>query len=148
MHQKRLAPLKPLAVMKRFDMVSHGRPHSYRGSSWGKMLHHARLGSEFKESAKCRTHRKGKPRKKAPRPARRRKSGEAKGRPSHIDRAGLREDPLQHTIRKPGTHRSGAPRENNCPLPKGASLHWFSNAVSSILVAENLCLHHHQGSEF
>ena len=52
-----------------------------------------------KDNARCRTHRNGKPRKKAPRSARRRKSGEAKGRPSHIGRGGLRDDLLQHSIR-------------------------------------------------
>ena len=77
-----------------------------------------------KESAKCRTHRNGKPRKKkTPRPARRRKSGEAKGRPSHIGRAGLKDDPLQHfTGNTRNTQKSGATRVNNCPLPRGASL--------------------------
>ena len=37
--------------------------------------------------------------KKKSRPARRRKGEEAKGRPSHIGRAGLRDNPLQHITR-------------------------------------------------
>ena len=45
----------------------------------------SKVGRRAKESANCKVHRKGKPRKKEPRPARR--------------RAGLRGDLLQHMIR-------------------------------------------------
>ena len=46
------------------------------------------------DNERCRTHRNGKPQKRAPRPARRRDSREAKRRPSHIGRTGLRDDLL------------------------------------------------------
>ena len=52
-----------------------------------------------------------------PRPARLRDSGEAKGRPSRIGRAGLKENPLQHFTRNTDQVHQNA---NNCPLPKGA----------------------------
>ena len=88
---------------------------------WNKMLHHAKQHCET-NNTKCRTHRNGKPRKKAPRPAKRRESGEARVRPSHIGRAVLKENPLQHFTRNTGTHSSRATKANVCPLPREASL--------------------------
>ena len=72
------------AVKKRHDRLSHGRPHSKRESSLEQGVESCKVRQRAKENAKCRAHRKGKPRKKGPRPARERKGGEAKGRPSHI----------------------------------------------------------------
>ena len=70
----------------------------------------------------CRTHRQGKPRKRAPRPARRQKCGEAKGRPSHSGRAGVTDDPLEHFTRNTRNTQVRCNQVNNCPFPKGASL--------------------------
>ena len=96
-------------------------------------------GYASSQRERCRTHRNGKPRKKVPRPARRSKIGEAKGRPSHIGRAGLRDDQLQHST---GNTRNTQVRCNKGKqLPtskKGKFEHWFSNTVSSILHAKNL----------
>ena len=72
---------------------------SHRAEKRRRMLNHAKQHRESKKNTKCTTHRNGKPRKKAPRPARRRKSGEARGRPSHIGLVGLRENTLQHNRR-------------------------------------------------
>ena len=63
------------------------------------MLRLARSGSEPKRPSIEVPIEKGNRGKRGPRPARRRKSGEAKGRPSHIGRADLRDDLLQHSIR-------------------------------------------------
>ena len=87
------------AVKKRQDNASHGRPHSYRESSLEHGVASCTFTLRVKERTMYRTHRRGKSQKKAPRPARRQKSEEAKRRPSHFGRVGLRENPLQHIRR-------------------------------------------------
>ena len=59
LHQYGLALLKPQAVKKRHDMVSHGRPRSCRGSSLGKMLRLAQSGSESLRAQKVEPTGKG-----------------------------------------------------------------------------------------
>ena len=87
------------------------------------MLHHA-ITLRVKDNTKCRTHRNWKPRKRAPPLARRRKGEEAKGQPSHIGLAGLRENTLQHV------RRNTRDRQLRCNEV-------FSNCVSSIFNAED-----------
>ena len=118
--------------------VSRGRPHSYRGSSLEDGVVSRKVKQRTRDNTICKAHRKGKPRKKGPPPARRRKSGEAKGRPSHIGRADLRGDLLQHVVRNT---RNMQIRISNCkPLSvsqRSKFENWFSHAVSTILDAEN-----------
>ena len=110
-------------------MVSHGRPHSYRGSSLGQDVASCTVKQRDKESAKRRNHRKRKPLKMGPRPARRQKSGGAKGRPSHIGRAGLRGHFLQHFTRNTQVRCNKSKQ-----LSASKKQKWFSNAVSLILM--------------
>ena len=82
-----------------------------------------------------------------PRPARRRKSGEAKERPSHIGITGLRNDPLQRFKRNTGN------RQIRCNQGKQLSAsqrckfeHWYSNTISSILQCETHKPNYHNQS--
>ena len=139
MHQYGLAPLKPQGSKKRYDMVSHGRPHSNRESSLEQDAASYTITLRVKERTKCGIHRKGKPRKEAPRLARRRKGEEAKRRPSHIGRAGLREDPLQHFSRNTRNTQVRCNKGNQLSTSKGGKFeHRFSYPVSSIFNAEDL----------
>ena len=68
-----------------------------------------------------------------------RKSGEAKARPSHIGRTGLRDDLLQHFTRNTRNTQVKCNKSKQLSAYKrGKFEHRFSNAVSSILAAENL----------
>ena len=125
--------------------MSCGRPHSYRGSFLEQGAASCKVRLRAKESANCKAHRKGIPRKKGPRPARRRESGEAKGRPSHIGRtvlsqlAGLRDDLLQHVVRNTRNMQVRSSESKHLSVSKwGKFKHWFSHAVPSILNDENL----------
>ena len=76
--------------------------------------------------------------KKAPRPAMLRKSGEAKGPPSHLDRAGLRDNPFPNFIRNTRNTQVRRKKGECVSTSKGSKFgHRFSNAISSILNAEN-----------
>ena len=67
------------------------------------------------------------------------KSGQAKVRPSHISRAGLRDDLLQHTIRNTRNMQIRCSKGKHLSVSQRSKFeHWFSDAVSSILGAENL----------
>ena len=87
------------AEKRRQDRVSHVRSHSSKQSSLEQDGESHKATLQVKNNTKCKNHRNGKPLKKAPRPARRRKSGEARGRPSHIGLVDLRENALQHNRR-------------------------------------------------
>ena len=110
------------AEKRRQDRVSHGRPHSSRESSLEQDVESCKATPRVKDNTRCKTHRNGKPRKKAPRPARRRKSGEARGRPSYIDLVGLRENTLQHVRRNTRDRQLRCTSAHVCPFPRGASL--------------------------
>ena len=127
------------AEKRRQDSASHGRPYSSKESSLEQDVASCMITLRVKESTKCRTHRNGKPRKRAPRPARRRKSGEVKGRPSHIRRAGLRDDPLQHFTRNTRNTQVRCNKGKQLStFKRGKFEHKFSDPVSSILKAEDL----------
>ena len=101
LHQENVAPA-PIwigskakrAEKRRQDTASQGRPHSERESSLEQDTASYTITVRDKERTTCKIHRKRKPQKKAPRLARGTK--QRKKRPSHIGRAGLRENPLQH----------------------------------------------------
>ena len=102
------------AVKKRHVALPHGRMHSSKGFSSEQVSIICKETLRINERAMCRPHRKGKPRNKAPRPAMRQSRGDAKGRPSHPVRAGLR-------VTR-GLHTSGETRANVCLLPRRGSL--------------------------
>ena len=98
-----------------------------------------KVRQRVKDNAMCRTHRKGKARKRGLRPARRREGGEAKGRPSHIGRAGSRDNPLQ-CIKNTRNTQTRCSESKHLYVSNWSKFeHWVSHAVSSsILGAENL----------
>ena len=127
------------AEKRRQDNASHGPPHSSRASSLEQDAESCTVTPRVKDNTKCRTYRNGKPRKRAPRPARRQKGEEAKRRPSHIDLVGLRENTLQH-FRRNTTNRQLRCNWSKCLSTSKRSKfeHRFSNSASSIFDAEDM----------
>ena len=127
------------AEKRRQDSVSHGRPHSSREPSLEQDAASCKTSPRVKDNTKCRTHRNGKPRRRAPRHAKRRKGEEAKRRPSHIDLVGLRENTLQH-FRRNTRNRQLRCNKGKCLSTSKRSKfeHRFSNSISSIFDAEDM----------
>ena len=95
------------AVKRRQDRGSHGRSQTLKVLSL-ETDHHSRSGKlRVKRNMNRRTHRMRKPQIKAPRPARRRRNGEARERPSHMWLVGLRTC-CKTSCEIPGTDRSDA----------------------------------------
>ena len=127
------------AEKRRQDRGSHGRPQSPGQFSLEYDDDSCRVKKRIKKAAKRRIHRSRKQIKKAPRPARRRKSVEAREQPSHMRPVGLRKNPLQHL------RRNNRNRQIRCNKGKRLSTtKWskfenrFSNSVSAIFDAEDL----------
>ena len=127
------------AEKRRQDSVSHGRPCSSKESSLEQHAESCKITPRVKDNTTCRTHRKGKPRERAPRHARRQKDEEAKRRPSPIDLVGLRENTLQH-FRRNTRNRKFMCNKGKClsTAKRSKFEHRFSNSVSSIFDAEDM----------
>ena len=82
------------AVKRRQDRGSHGRPQSPRKSPLEQDEDSRKATPRIKKATKPRIQRQGRQPRKTPRPARRRKDGEARERPSHMRPVSLRENPL------------------------------------------------------
>ena len=80
------------AVKRRQERGSNGRPQSPRASSLEQDDDSCIATPRIKKNERCRTHRMRKPQKRTPRHARRRRSGQARERPSHLRPVGLREN--------------------------------------------------------
>ena len=126
------------AEKRRQDSVSHGRPDSSKESSLEQHAESCKITPRIKDNTKCDTHRNVKPRKRAPRHARRQEGEEARRRPSHIDLVGLGENATLQV-------RNTKNRQLRCNKGKSLSAskrskfeHRFSNSISSIFDAEDI----------
>ena len=127
------------AEKRRQDHASHGHPQSSRESSLEQDAESCTITPRVKDNTKYRTHRNGKPLKKAPRHSRRQKGDEARRRPSHIDLVGLTENTLQHFRRKTRNRQLRCNKGKCLSASKRSKFeHRFSNSVSSIFNAEDL----------
>ena len=135
------------AEKRRQDSVSHGRPYSSKESSLKQYAESSleqdddscKTMPRVKDNTKCKTDRKGKPQKNAPRPARRRKSGEARVRPSHMRPVSFRENTLQHFWRNTKNTQNRCNKGKSLSASKRSKFeNQFSNSVSSIFHAEDM----------
>ena len=125
------------AEKRRQERGSHGRPHSTREASLEQYDDSCKVKPRIKKATERRIHRNKK--QKAPRPARRRNSGEARERPPHMRPVNLREDPLQHFKRNTRNTQLRCNKSKHFAATKRSKFeNRFSYSVSSILDAENL----------
>ena len=100
---------------------------------------HAEENRELQKPPSVEPIEAGTKKKETPRPARPRKSGEAREQPSHTRPVDLRENPLQHPRRNTRNRQIRCNKGKRLSTTKRSKLeNQFSNSISAIFDAENL----------